>query len=211
MRARILLADDHDIVIDGYTSILSAVEGIEIVGKASNGIEVLEQLANTTVDLVILDLNMPKLDGAATARKIIELYPKVKILILTMFSDAVRIKELIEIGVNGYILKNSDKETLLVAINQIINGQVYYDAEVSKTILNKFKSSIEIEQDKVVLSERELEIIALIAKGNSTNEIAEKLFISPHTVKTHRKNINFKLGIHSPTELLHFAQKHHLI
>lgn len=211
MKTRILLADDHDIVIDGYTSILQSVEGVDVVAKASNGIEVLETLKQCSVDLVILDLNMPKMDGASTAKKIVELYPKIKILVLTMFSDAIRIRELIEIGVNGYILKNSDKQTLLSAIEQISNGQVYYDAEVSKTILNKYTSAIEIEQDKVVLSERELEIIALIAKGNSTNEIADKLFISPHTVKTHRKNINFKLGIHSPTELLHFAQKHNLV
>jgi len=208
---RIVIADDHEIVLDGYISILSQIKNFEVVAKASNGREVLQQLQSTHADVVLLDLNMPVMDGIETTIKVKELFPNVKIIILTMFDDAAHIKKLIDLGVNGYLLKNTDKNTLVRAIETVFEGKSFFDSEITKTILNGFKQRIKLENEEVTLSERELEIIALIASGMQTNEISEALFLSPHTVKTHRKNINLKLGIHNPAELILFAKKKNLI
>lgn len=208
---KIVIADDHQIVLDGYSSILNNEYNIKIIATANNGKQVLEHLNTRPIDLVILDLNMPILNGLDTSKVIKKEFPGVKILILTMFEDAMHIKEMIEVGVDGYLLKNSSKSTLIRAIDSIMEGKPYFDAEVTKNILNKFKQTIQINNEQIVLSERELEIITCVAKGMSNQEIADKLFISFHTVKTHRKNINFKLNIHSPTELMEFAMTNGLI
>lgn len=210
-KIKILIADDHDIVLEGYKSILSEIPNMEVVGKAANGKEVLYMLQSNLVDIVLMDLNMPQMDGIEATEKVKELFPNVKILVLTMLGDSMHIKKLIDLGVDGYLLKNSDKATLIRAIESVYEGKSFFDGEVTKTILNRFKQKIEIDDEEVFLSDRELEIITQIALGLSTAEISEKLFISPHTVKTHRKNINFKLGIHNPAELLIFAKKKNLI
>lgn len=210
-KIKILIADDHDIVLEGYKSILSEIPNMEVVGKAANGKEVLYMLQSNLVDIVLMDLNMPQMDGIEATEKVKELFPNVKILVLTMLGDSMHIKKLVDLGVDGYLLKNSDKATLIRAIEGVYDGKPFFDGEVTKTILNRFKQKIEIDDEEVFLSDRELEIITQIALGLSTAEISEKLFISPHTVKTHRKNINFKLGIHNPAELLIFAKKKNLI
>ncbi len=208
---KILIADDHQIVLDGYESILKTEPQIKIIATANNGQQVLDYIESRPIDIVLLDLNMPVLNGLETTKILKIKYPNVKILILTMFEDAMHIKEMIDAGVDGYLLKNSSKSTLIRAIDSIMEGKPFFDAEVTKNILNNFKQTIQIENDKVVLSERELEIITLVAQGKSNSDIAEKLFISPHTVKTHRKNINFKLNIHNAAELIHFAKQYQLI
>ncbi len=208
---RVLIADDHEIVLDGYISILTQSKNFEVVAKASNGKEVLQHLQSNKTDVVLLDLNMPQMDGIETTIKVKELFPQVKIIILTMYDDAAHIKKLIDLGVNGYLLKNTDKSTLIRAIETVFEGKSFFDSEITKTIVNGFKQKIQLEHEEVTLSERELEIIALIASGKQTNEISEALFLSPHTVKTHRKNINLKLGIHNPAELILFAKSKNLI
>lgn len=208
---KIALADDHTIVLDGFTSILSTESDLKIVGTAKNGKELLQLLQANLIDVVLLDINMPLMDGIEATKEIKARFPQTKIIILTMLGDAAHIKQLVDLGVEGYLLKNTDKKTLLHAIHTIYNGSNYFDGEVTKSILNKFKQKVEVEEEEIILSERELEIIALIAKGLQTIEIADKLFLSPHTIKTHRKNINFKLGIHSPAELIAFAKSKNLI
>jgi len=208
---RVLIADDHEIVLDGYVSILTQTKSIEVVAKANNGKEVMEQLQSHAADVILLDLNMPVMDGIEATPLIKAQFPQVKIIILTMFDDASHIKQLIGLGVNGYLLKNTDKNTLIRAIESVHEGKSFFDSEITKTIVNGFKQRIQLDDEEIILSERELEIIVLIASGKQTSEISEALFISPHTVKTHRKNINLKLGIHSPAELILFAKKRNLI
>lgn len=210
-RIKIAIADDHQIVLEGFESILNNDPCFKIIATANNGNQVLDILETSPIDIVLLDLNIPVLNGLETTKIIKIKYPNVKILILTMFDDAMHIKEMIDAGVDGYLLKNSSKSSLIRAIESIMEGKPYFDAEVTKNILNKFKQTIQLENDKIVLSERELEIITLVTQGKSNAEIAEQLFLSIHTVKTHRKNINFKLNIHNPAELIHFAKQHHLI
>ena len=207
----IVIADDHEIVLEGYSSILSELPNMKVVATARNGKELLHQLQSHRADVLLLDLNMPVMDGIEATPHIKAGFPNVKIIVLTMFDDAAHIKKLVDLGVDGYLLKNTDKNTLIRAIEAVVEGKTFFDSEITKTILNGFKQKVKIADEEVVLSERELEIITLIASGMQTAEISEALFISPHTVKTHRKNINLKLGIHNLAELIMFAKRENLI
>lgn len=195
----ILLADDHKIVIEGLKAVLDGQNEIKICGEASNGKEVLELLKNdNSIDVAILDINMPEMDGLTCARHIKINFPKVKVIILTMYSQKSFIDEIIKIGVDGCLLKNNTGKELKEAIDRVMEGRSYYD------LINDFISEDnEIAQFK--LGEREIEIIKLLSKGFTSNEIAEKLFISEHTVKTHRKNILRKTDLKNTSQLMQFA------
>lgn len=207
----ILLADDHDIMLDGYSSILSTETNINIVGTASNGKEVVTALESISCDIVLLDINMPKMDGVETARHLKINKPSIKIIILSMLNDIAYIKELVEIGINGYLLKNCDKRTFITAINAVARGNTFYDETIKKVIDSGYKSEFTINESRVVLSEREIEIVRMIGLGMTSKQIADELFLSPHTVQTHRKNINFKLKISNPVELTLFAKKEGIV
>lgn len=207
----ILLADDHDIMLDGYTSLLASETNIKIIGRANNGKEVITTLETSKCDLILLDINMPKMDGVETARHIKKYKPHIKIIILSMLNDINYIKELVSIGVDGYLLKNCDKRTFVTAINAVARGNSFFDVNIKKVIDNGYKAELEVKNNKVILSEREIEIVRMIGLGMTSNQIAEELFLSPHTVQTHRKNINFKLQITNPVELTLFAKKEGLI
>lgn len=207
----LLLADDHDIMLDGYTSILSSETNINIVGRANNGREVITALETDTCDIVMLDINMPKMDGVETARHLKAHRPTIKIIILSMLNDISYIKELVTIGIDGYLLKNCDKRSFVTAINAVARGNTYYDETIKKVIDSGYKAEFYAKESKVVLSEREIEIVRLISLGMTSKSIADELFLSPHTVQTHRKNINFKLQISNPVELTIFAKKQGLI
>ncbi|MBO6518101.1 MAG: response regulator transcription factor [Bacteroidia bacterium] len=203
---KIVIADDHELILDGYSTILEPVEDVAVVGLANNGREVLTILETVECDLVLLDINMPKMDGLETARIIKRGKPHIRILILTMLNNIAYIKELVELGVEGYVLKNCGKQILLEAINHIAAGRTFFDSTVSQVIDQGYKGTYEVEGNAVLLSEREIEIVRMIALGLTTKQVAEELFISPHTVQTHRKNINFKLNVHNPAELTSFAK-----
>ena len=207
----LLLADDHDIMLDGYTSILSSETNIKIVGRANNGREVITALETDTCDVVMLDINMPKMDGVETARHLKKYKPAIKIIILSMLNDIAYIKELVSIGIDGYLLKNCDKRTFVTAINAVARGNTFFDETIKKVIDSGYKADFSVNENKVVLSEREIEIVRMIALGMTSKQIADELFLSPHTVQTHRKNINFKLQISNPVELTLFAKKQGLI
>lgn len=208
---RIVIADDHQIVLDGFSEILGSVEKFKVVAKALDGSELIGILEAQRADVVLLDINMPRLNGIEATQIIKQKFPGLSIIVLSMLGDAAHIKQMVDLGVDGYLLKNTDKLTLIRAIESVYEGKSFFDGEVTRHIINKFKQTISVEEDEIMLSERELEIITLIAKGLATSEIAERLFLSPHTVKTHRKNINFKLDIHSPAELIAFAREKGLI
>ena len=208
---KLLIADDHKLVIDGYVSILRDLDNIEVMGTASNGKEVLTFMETNQPDVVLLDINMPVMDGIETTRQIKARRPKTKILILTMYNDSGLVKRLVSLGVDGYILKNCTKKTLIDAIECVIDGKPYYDRQITETILSRFQQESQTSDGTVLLSQREIQIIRLIALGNTTADIATSLNLSPHTVKTHRRNINQKLDIHSPAGLVQFAYTNKLL
>ncbi|MEM6523505.1 MAG: response regulator transcription factor [Bacteroidota bacterium] len=203
-KTKVLLADDHQIVIEGLRLILSTQPDIEVVGDCKDGREVLGFLAKQMVDVLVLDINMPEMDGISCARKVKSEFPDIKIIILTMYAQKSFIEEIIKIGIDGCLLKNNTGKELADAIRRVQSGKSYYDQ------IQNFNS----DEDKIKeyqLSERELDIIRSLADGLSSNQIAEKLFISVHTVRTHRKNILRKLDLHNSPELVQYAINHGIL
>ena len=207
---RVFLVDDHQMVLDGISSILEDVENIKVVGTALNGEHALRALGVEGVDVLLLDINMPDMDGIEVVRQMEKKGVQINTLILTMHNNPQFTKQLIELGVEGCILKNSGKKELVYAINEVNEGRRYYGEDVTGTLfdsLEKTKKAV----DEVLLTKREVEIIKLIATEFTTNEIAEKLMISSFTVDTHRKNIVNKLGVKNIAGLVKFAFEHQLI
>lgn len=203
-KVKILIADDHQIVLDGLKMVLSAREEFDVVGEASNGIEVLDFISQNTVDIVVLDINMPEMDGIKCAKKIKADYPKIKVIILTMYAQKSFVEEIIKIGIDGCLLKNNTGKELSDAIARVHSGKSYYDQ-----IQNFSKDDKELKEYS--LSDRELEIIRKLGDGLTSSQIADALFISEHTVKTHRKNILKKLNLHSSSELIQYALNNGII
>lgn len=203
-KIKILLADDHTIVLDGLKAVLKGNEGLEVVGEAKNGEEVLAFIASNHADVVVLDINMPVMDGITCARKLKSKYPHVRIIILTMYAQKSFVEEIVRIGVDGCLLKSNSGQELTEAIERVVGGKSYYDRI----------HSFVVEKDDVFqykLSNREVEIVKLLAEGLTSLQIADKLFIAEHTVKTHRKNILRKTGASNTSQLVQFALNNQLI
>ncbi|MEM9857650.1 MAG: response regulator transcription factor, partial [Bacteroidota bacterium] len=201
---RVLLADDHQIVIEGLRLILSAQSDMEVIGDCANGTEVLGFLEHQPADVLVLDINMPKMDGISCAKKVKAKFPKTKIIILTMYAQKSFIEEVIKIGIDGCLLKNNTGKELADAIRRVQSGKSYYDR------IQSFSSNENKIKD-YQLSEREVDIIKCLADGLSSSQMADKLFISIHTVRTHRKNILRKLDLHNSPELIQYAINHGIL
>lgn len=197
-KTKILIADDHSIVATGVKAIFETKDDFVVVGVVGNGVEVLEFLKSKTVDIVIMDINMPEMNGIVCTRRLKEKYPQVKVIILTMYNRKQFIRELWDVGADGCVLKSNTGKDLITAIERVLSGQTYFDR------MNDFIDSKK-EQNNYKLSEREIEVISLVAEGLTSKEIAQRLFISEHTVKTHRKNIFRKLQVKDTDELIQFA------
>ncbi|WP_143960845.1 response regulator [Litoribacter populi] len=207
---KVLVADDHQMFIDGIKSMLEASEKIEVVAEAMNGKQVLTLCENQEVDLVIMDISMPELDGLETSKQLLKIQPEIKILGLSMHNDRNFISDMLKTGAHGYILKNTGKQNLITAIESIYAGETFLGEEVQQTLLNSFmKKSKSLQVEK--LSSREQEVLESIATGLTTQEIADLLFISKNTVETHRKNLLFKLKAKNTAELVNNAYKERLI
>lgn len=204
---RIILCDDHTIITDGISDLLSSEEDIEIVAVCHNGQEVLDTLVKSDPDIILLDIDMPVMNGFECAEAVLEKDPRVKIAMLTMHEEKALIKRFIEIGVKGYFLKTIGKEELLRALRRIAEGEDYFPTDVTKALLREKVTSPNINKDPLLseLSDRETEIIRYVAKGKPNKEIAEELFISPRTVDTHRSNIMRKLNVHNVAGIIRFA------
>lgn len=208
---RVLIADDHQMFVDGLKSLLEDEKELSVVGEAKNGVEVLEFCDREPVDIVIMDINMPVMDGIQTSRELSKKHSSVKILGLSMYNDRDYISDILKAGAMGYVLKNTGKANLLNAISTLQSGSSYFSEEVSKTLLNTFIRNVPFEQAAEKLSEREKEVLECIASGLTTHEIGEKLFISKNTVETHRKNLLYKLKAKNTAELVNNAYKLRLI
>ncbi len=209
----LILADDHHLIIDGITRLLEDEVDINIVATCSNGKDVLEILPKINVDVLLLDLDMPIMNGLQCAETVKLKYPHVKIAILTMHQEKALIQKFIEFGVNGYFLKTIQKDELLHAIQTIAVGGDYFPSDVTKALLQKQTITADVNQSPLLneLTKREIEIIRLVAQGFSNNDIGKKLFISPRTVDTHRTNIMRKLDLHNVAEIVRFAFQNKLI
>lgn len=212
MSTRILIVDDHRVFIDGMKALLKEVPGVEVVADAENGEQMIEQVAAHLPDVVLSDIQMPVKNGIDATKEIHERFPAVKVIALTMLNESSYIKKMLEAGAAGYILKTTDKEELIRAIRKVASGEKYFSAEVTAQLMNDFTGKSSAQHDLPgSLTKREKEILVLIAQGLTDKEIAEKVYLSPLTVITHRKNILSKLGLKNKVELARFALEHKLI
>lgn len=210
---KILLADDHAILRDGLKIVLQTDKSFKILGEAGDGEEVIELVKKLQPDIVILDINMPKMNGIEAARAIRKFDKKVRILILTMHEQENYIVDAISSGINGYIFKMSDMEEFLFAIKELAAGKDYFSDKVSKIVFKGMQSKAQKIEDleKIHITTREKEILKLLAKGHTSQEIAEALYISYFTVGQHRKNILEKLGLKNTAELVFYAVREGLV
>lgn len=207
---KLIVVDDHTLFIDGLCGLLSTQLDFEVIGKASNGKEALHLLNKSIPDVLIMDLNMPVLDGQAASEKIMTLFPSVKILVLSMYNTITLNSSLKAFGIKGYLPKDTDSELLFSVIREISQGKVYFkQTEISLPNQNRFNADDDFLK-KHNLTHRELEILRLICQNFSSQQIANKLFISLFTVDTHRKNMIQKLKVDKKTGLLNFALTHNL-
>jgi DNA-binding NarL/FixJ family response regulator len=203
-KIKIILADDHQIILEGLTEVLKSHKELEILGQFPNGKDVIDFVQENEVDVAVMDINMPEMNGISCAKILKKDFPHIKIIMLTMYAQKSFIDEIIKLGIDGCLLKNNSGKELFDAILRVQSGKFYYDKIQDFTNPNDEIASYK-------LGEREIEIIKLLADGLGTNEIAEKLFISKHTVSTHRKNILHKTGVNNTTQLVQFAHENNLI
>ncbi len=199
----LLIADDHTMFINGLKLLLSSLPGYEVAAVAENGQEALDRLEESPVDILLMDVNMPVLNGYQTTFQVRERYPNVKIIILSMLADELSVRKLLEAGAHGYLFKNADAEELYEALDTVYRGELYITREIrdKMTPLRKKQS---MEEENIKLSSREIEIAKQIMEGLTNGEIADKLFLSVRTVETHRKNILAKLNLKNTASLVKY-------
>ena len=209
---RIIIADDHQMFIDGVKALLKPNKSVSIVDEAHNGTELLEILSTKEAELVLMDINMQGMDGIAATIEVRKLYPELKILMLTMHNSSDHIEKVLRAGAHGYILKNTGKEELESAIAKIMNGESFFSQEVTARIMDRLQGKKQSTTDPmyIELTGREKDVLKLIALEFTSNEIADKLCISYHTVETHRKNLISKLQVKNIAGLVKYALQHGL-
>jgi DNA-binding NarL/FixJ family response regulator len=205
----VLLIEDHDIVRQGIRALLENQPEITVIGEACNGAEAIEKLKVLKPDVLIMDMNMPVMSGLECTRKIRSEYPDIKILVLSMHDHENYLIEMLDAGANGYVLKNTSKDELLFAIKKIANDGMYIGPEFTMNMLAKYKASsgfVEVSPTiDLKISDREMDVLRLVAKGLTNNEIAKQLFTSVRTIETRRKNLLEKTKTTNTATLIRFA------
>jgi DNA-binding NarL/FixJ family response regulator len=200
----ILLVDDHALVTDGIRALLQGENRFTIKGEANNGQMALEMLNILKIDLVLMDIDMPIMNGIDAIKQIKKDFPTVKVVVLTMHDEKAMITKLLNLGADGYLLKNSSKQELIHCILGVANDERYISSEATAILLRVDESKSNA-GPLSQLTDREIEIVKLIAEGHSNKEIGDKLFISHRTVDTHRTNLMGKLGVHNVAGIVKFA------
>lgn len=210
---KIGIVDDHKIVRDGIKIMVEDHPGFDIICEAENGKEAIEQCSSHQVDVVIMDITMPVMDGIEATKTLKEKYPDIKVLALTMLSEDQHIRKMIKAGASGYILKNSGKQELIKAIETIVDGKHYFSNDATQAILQELvtpKVNKVNDADDVHITERELEVLKLIVNEFTNQEIADKLYVSVRTIDAHRRNLLQKTGAKNTAGLVKYALKNKL-
>jgi DNA-binding NarL/FixJ family response regulator len=210
---KILIADDHRLVIDGLKLMLEEANDMHCVADASHGKDALALLAVLSVDVLLLDINMPEMDGVECCRLVKERHPEVKVLVLSMLREASLIKIMLKQGANGYLLKNAGKDEVLDAIRKVHEGQQVFSTDVLDAVMDSFsqKTVKPLANPFLKISRREKQILRLIVEERTTAEIATDLFISFGTVETHRRNLLLKLNARNTAGLVKAALEYDLL
>lgn len=206
---RILLADDHALVRQGFRMILAAQPDMQIVGEAGNGREAVELAEKLQPDVVVMDVTMPELNGIEATRRLTTVAPRARVLALSMHKDSVYVREILRAGARGYLLKDSVDADLLVAVRGVAKGEGYLSPAVSDAVLTDYRRHVTDPLD--LLTSREREVLQMIAEGKTNKEIATSLNLSVYTVEAHRGRVMEKLNLHSTGEIVRFALRSGLI
>ncbi|MBI9038197.1 MAG: response regulator transcription factor [Bacteroidales bacterium] len=214
-KIKIIIADDHGLFRDGIKSLLSSAENIEIVGEASSGNDLIDLLQEIMADVIFTDISMPGMSGIEATKIISEKYPDVNVIILSMHIDEEYIMSAIRAGAKGYLHKDTTREELLTAVSNVVNGEEYYNKDISEIVFKSYVNQTKLKSRNVNkknhLTERELDIIKLIAEGYMNKEISDKLNISIRTVDTHKSNIFQKLKLKSSIDIVKYAIKNGIV
>jgi two-component system response regulator NreC len=207
-RMRVLLADDHAILRSGLRLLLDREPDMGVVGEATDGREAVDWMAREGADVVVMDVGMPGLNGIEATGQIVRRYPQAGVVMLSMHSDETYVLRCLRAGARGYVLKESAENELIAAIRAVWAGKSFFSPKVTRLLQQEHVERIRCaggEDSYDLLTEREREILQLIAEGSSNKEVAGRLYLSVHTVETHRKNILEKLNLHGPADLILYA------
>jgi len=212
LKPKLIIVDDHLIFQQGLKTMINSRNIATVIGQATNGKDFIELLSHNKPDLVLMDIDMPQMNGLEATKKALELFPDLRIIIVSMFGDEEYYYKMIETGVKGFVLKSSGISELEMAIKEVMSGESYFSNEILRKIIQnistrKTQKTIEIES----LTEREIEVLNQICLGNTTEQIAKNLNISPKTVKTHRANLLEKTAAKNTASLIIFALKNKFI
>ena len=213
-KIRVLVTDDHAIVRDGICALLALTGDIEAVGEATNGREALEMIARLSPDIVLMDMVMPLMDGLEATRRIHKEFPETKVIVLTQYEDREYVVPVIEAGASGFISKAAASSELTSAIRSVYNGDSFLSPSIARLLVEDYRQIARVGKSKDTseqLTDREREILKLLAEGHSTREIAQMLVISPKTVERHKTNLMSKLDIHNRLDLFKYALRKGII
>lgn len=205
---KILIAEDHAIVRNGLRQIFSDSTDLEVVGEATNGSEVLELARKLAFDLLLLDMTMPGVTGPELIKRLLAEHPAMKILVLSMNNESQSVNRALKAGASGYVTKDSDQTVLFAAIRKVASGQKFIDPALVEAMV--FDNATGEEERHSILSDRELQVLQMLASGLNPGEIADSLFLSAKTVSTHKANLMQKLGIDNNADLVRYAIRHGL-
>lgn len=208
---RVLLADDHRLITEGLKGLLDAEAGVECVGTAINGAEAVYMIGHLHVDVVLMDIDMPVMDGVQATERIKSERPEVKVIILSMHDEGVLVQRLMDLGADGYLVKNCGREELVLAVREVHAGRKHFSSAVIEGLLRTRQERAAQSDELKDLSEREVEVLGALAEGLTNKEIGDRLFISPRTVDTHRTNLMKKLATHNVAGLVRIAVRAGLV
>lgn len=208
---KVLIADDHPLVIEGLKALLSNSDLIRVVDSASDGTDVLLKLKNQPIDIVLLDINMPKMNGIEACQIISKEFPSTKILALSTYDDGEMISRMIKNGASGYVLKNITSAELTSSIQRVMEGERVLDSKLTTRMIDSLQNERSVPNTNPRLTRREKEVLQLIANELTTQQIAEKLYLSANTILSHRKNLFSKFGVDNSIGLIKKAMEYKLI
>jgi len=209
-KINVLLVDDHSLVRQGIKQILELEKDLFVIGQANNGEEAIVQVQELKPDIVLLDINMPKLNGIHTLRRLKGIDSEIKVIMLTFYEDSEYLFEALNLGANGYILKDAESDSLIKAIRDVYHGDSYVHPSIAASLVKGSNDRYINEKTNTKLTKREYEVLTLIAEGLNNREIANNLYISEKTVKNHVSNIFKKINVNDRTQAAIYAYKHNI-
>lgn len=209
MPLRLIIADDHPLLVNGLIQVLQELDNVQVLEPALNGRQLIDRLHEAPADIALVDLNMPQMDGIATLKVLQKDFPALKVIVFTNYHQPKLVSEIKKLGAKGYLLKTSNSIIVKEAVMAVAGGKMYFGDEAAAPSTPEQFEDVFIK--KYQITKREIEILRMIAQGYTTREIGESLYVSEFTINAHRRNICRKLNIYTPVALVNFAREHGLV